>query len=181
MNRASPGQAANPRRDCGASSGGMSMIDAASRGRPKGFTLIDLMVAVAVVAILSVIAYPGYTEAVRKMRRAEARAALMQLMQQEERYYSQTGSYMPFTSASTNANAMKFRWWIGASATGSAYEIKGAICGAGESTSTCIMLTATPGTANVNSSYRDPVCGSLILNSYGIKSTDPSTDSPKCW
>ena len=44
----------------------------------QGFTLIELMIVVAVVAILSSIAYPSYTEYVRRGHRAEARAGLLQ-------------------------------------------------------------------------------------------------------
>ena len=64
----------------------------------RGFTLIDVMVAVVIVGILAAIAYPSYQHAVRKTRRAEARAALMQIMQQEERYYSHATTYIAFAS-----------------------------------------------------------------------------------
>lgn len=59
----------------------------------KGFTLIELMVTVAIVAILASIAYPSYQEQVAKSRRNEAANALMIGAQALERYYSANGRY----------------------------------------------------------------------------------------
>ncbi|WP_296217645.1 type IV pilin protein [Pseudomonas sp. UBA2684] len=62
--------------------------------RIKGFTLIELMVVVAIVGILAAIAYPSYTEYVNRGKRAEVQAALMEAAQALERYYSVNGSYL---------------------------------------------------------------------------------------
>jgi type IV pilus assembly protein PilE len=53
-----------------------------------GFSLIELMVTVAIVAILASIALPAYLSSVRKSRRTEAKAALLDLAGREERYYN---------------------------------------------------------------------------------------------
>jgi prepilin-type N-terminal cleavage/methylation domain-containing protein len=53
----------------------------------KGFTLIELMIAVVVIAILAAIAYPSYQDSVRKSRRADAKSALMEHAQFMERTY----------------------------------------------------------------------------------------------
>ena len=82
----------------------------------RGFTLIEVMVTVVVVAILATIAYPSYQDAVRKTKRAEGRAALMQIMQQEERYYSHATTYIAFTSAATEPEEKKFKWYSADSA-----------------------------------------------------------------
>lgn len=68
--------------------------------RQRGFTLIELMVAVAIIGVLAALAYPSYTEHVRKGRRADAQAALMELAQQLERHYTLHNSYAAATLAS---------------------------------------------------------------------------------
>lgn len=140
----------------------------------KGFTLIELMVVVAIVAILAAVAYPSYQDSVIKTKRAEARAALMQIMQQQERLYSQNNAYSVFSKASPN----NFKWYSGDSAATSSYEIKADAC-TGDTISNCVLLTATPGTANVNSGYVDAKCGNLMLTSTGIKTA--SGTATNCW
>ncbi|CAN5395018.1 type IV pilin protein [soil metagenome] len=144
----------------------------------KGFTLIELMVVSAVMAVIAALAYPSYQESVRKTRRAEGRAALMQLLQQEERYYSQNTTYIAFGSTSSDADEAKFRWYSGESAKVSAYEISAAAC-EGETVQTCVLLTAKPGTQKVNQNHTDPACGNLMLSSTGEKKVSGSAID--CW
>ena len=61
--------------------------------KSKGFTLMELMIAVAVVGILSAIAYPSYVEQLRKTRRADAKAALLNSAQVLERCYTEYNTY----------------------------------------------------------------------------------------
>lgn len=81
----------------------------------KGFTLIEVMITVTIVAILSALAYPSYAESVRKGRRAEARAALLNFMQQQERNLTQHNTYAivaqgatgtPFRTHSASSGAL---------------------------------------------------------------------------
>ena len=65
----------------------------------RGFTLIELMIAVAVVGILAAIAYPSYQEHVRKARRADAQTALLELAQFMERHYTANGRYLTTAGA----------------------------------------------------------------------------------
>lgn len=148
------------------------------KNKLQGFTLIEVMVVVVIVGILAAIAYPSYQDSVRKAKRAEGRAALMQLMQQEERYYSQNTTYIAFSSASTEPNEIKFRWFSADNAAASSYEISAAAC-QGDVIQNCVLLTATPGTAKVNQAYTDSACGNLMLTSTGVKTV--SGDAVNCW
>lgn len=61
----------------------------------QGFSLIELLVVVAMVGILAAIAYPSYQEQIQSGRRSEAQAELMRLAQFMERIYTETGCYNP--------------------------------------------------------------------------------------
>jgi type IV pilus assembly protein PilE len=58
-----------------------------------GLTLVELMVVVAVLAILSAIAYPLYTDLTEQARRADAKIALKHIAMTQERFYSVNGRY----------------------------------------------------------------------------------------
>lgn len=60
----------------------------------RGFTLIELMIVVAVVAILAAIAYPSFDEAVRKSRRGQAKADMVEVAQILERYHTEHNTYV---------------------------------------------------------------------------------------
>lgn len=141
-----------------------------------GFSLIELVAVLAVLAILAGIAYPSYREAMRKAKRAEGRAALFQLMQQQERYYARHNSYIAFSSSSADDEERSFKWYSGARAESSAYEIKAEAC-RDDTIRDCVQLTAMPGTRRVDSRYEDSTCGELTLTSTGIK----HAARPDCW
>ena len=82
-----------------------------SAGHVSGFTLIELMIVVAIVGILSAIAYPSYQQHVRSSRRADAQAALSELAQFMERRFTETNSYaaagpLPFTQSPRDGTAV---------------------------------------------------------------------------
>lgn len=61
--------------------------------KQKGFTLIELMIVVAIIAILAAVAYPSYQDSVTKARRSDAKADLVTLANFMERYFSENYQY----------------------------------------------------------------------------------------
>lgn len=59
----------------------------------NGFTLIELMIVIAVVGILASVAYPSYLEHVRRTNRAEAKTILLEMVQLLERNFTETNRY----------------------------------------------------------------------------------------
>lgn len=74
--------------------------------RLAGFTLIEVMIVVAIVAILAAIAYPSYLDSVRKSKRADARAQLMEVSQYMQRFYSQNDRYDQANDAGGTATTL---------------------------------------------------------------------------
>lgn len=144
------------------------------RASRQGFSLVELMVVLVILAILAAIEYPSYLESMRKTRRAEGRTALMQLMQQQERYYSQHGTYIAFSSAEPNG----YQWFSGTTPAGSSYEIAADACN-DDTLDNCILLVAKPGTRNVNTGHKNDACGDLTLSSNGIKGA--AGHGAQCW
>ena len=127
-----------------------------------GFTLIELMIVVAVIAILAAIALPSYNEHVRKAHRAAARTGLLQAQQWLERASTATGVY-PTTLPSTLT-------WSGDSS--KRYEI----AFAAGNTNAAYTLEAT-----LKSSFTDPKCGKLTLRNTGERGAYGTDSVADCW
>lgn len=146
--------------------------------RASGESLLGILVALAITAILAAVAMPVWSEAVVRMRRSEAQATLQEMMQQQERHFTRFNTYLAFSADSSGEAESQFRWWSGRRPKSSAYEVEGKAC-EGEHIRDCIQLIATPGTAKVDYSFKDPQCERLILTSTGLHLA--SGPGPGCW
>ncbi len=129
--------------------------------RTAGFTLIELMIAVAVVAILAAIAYPNYTEHVRKGRRAEAKAAMGDAANRLERCFTRFNSYAAAECAGVGSGATENGYYaLSISATARSF-----------------TLTATPQNAQA-----DDACGAFTLTHTGVRGLSVTPPAGKvCW
>lgn len=147
----------------------------------SGFTLIEVMIALAIIAILATVALPSYEAYVVKTRRVEARAALLKTMQLQEQYYTRFNKYLAFDHVTAIAD-LPFRPYTGDTASGSYYGLTAQACGsgAGETIDVCVLLIATPGKAASGRAFNDALCGTLSLNSKGMRHAS-GKGGDQCW
>ncbi len=138
-----------------------------------GFTLIEVMIAAAIVAIIAAIAYPSYQDSLRKSRRADARAVLVEAAQFMERFYTDNFCYSNLrTATGCDGTGVALPAALEESPKDGAtkyYDIQLA------ATQTTFTLQAAP-----IGSFSDPVCGTLSLTNTGLKSSSYGTVD-QCW
>lgn len=131
--------------------------------RQRGFTLIELMIAVVIVAILTGIAFPSYQRYVLRSHRVEAQALLSEAAARQERYYSQNNAYASTAAAlnmTSQVNALQYYSLAISNVTDTSY-----------------TLTATAQGAQA----KDGQCLSLSIDQAGTRSNTGTGTGTTCW
>lgn len=122
-----------------------------------GFTIIELLITLAIVGILASIAYPSYQKHIAKVRRNQAIIAIHDTAAQLEQHYNTEHSYKNFTIKNNDKDFYRFEL---------------------ETKINDYKFSAVPvGTQ----AQRDKKCGTLTLDQLGVKTISGSGNLISCW
>lgn len=150
-----------------------------NNNKNQGFTLIELMIVVAIIGILSAIAYPNYTRYVQESKRTDATVAIMSAAQSQEKYYSQNLKYA-FSRADLGISASSENDLYTITISGT--ESDGTTACTATSTS-CTSYTITATAKSGTSQYHDTDCRKMTYTNIGVKGAEDAsgTASTVCW
>lgn len=136
-------------------------------GRMRGFTLLELMIVVVIIAVLAAFAIPAYNRYGFRAHRVDGQELLLRVATAQERFYSTANAYGGLTDIGFDNPAISEKGFYSVTVVAS-------------SSSQAFVATATPVGGQAND-----VCGSLTINNAGVKTPGPASASSNsngsCW
>ena len=134
--------------------------------RVRGFTLLELMIVLSLIAILAAIAVPAYGRFAERARRSDGQNMLLQMAAAQERFFTNNNRYA----------ASVVELGVGGTSEDGHYTLT---IGPGPSGDTqSFLLTASPA---VTSAQASDSCADLTYNSLGVRASSGTTTNGKCW
>jgi type IV pilus assembly protein PilE len=155
----------------GGATGARRAVVRMSSPRHSGFSLIELMIAVVIIAVLVAIAYPSYTKRVTRTRRVAAEACLANYANYMERYYTTNLRYDQDGSAT--ANPYPKQDCASTTQTGAYYNYP-----APATSAATFTIQAVP---TGNQATNDAKCGTISLDQKGTRSVSGTDGVSNCW
>jgi len=146
-----------------------------SRTAQRGFSLIELMIVVAIIAIISAFAYPSYNRYVIKTKRSVAQNALLQVADRQQQFFMDNKR---FATDITNLGFPASPYVVDDNGTPTVAADGDAVYSLSLSNVTATTWTATAVPLNTQLS-RDTYCGSLTITQTGAKGKSGASDD--CW
>lgn len=138
------------------------------KSRSSGFTLIEILIVVAILGILVAIALPTYQTSVLRTHRTEAKSTLLQTVSFQESFYSANNTY------STNANPLSNPVQASVTSENGYFVVTVATCVGGAITN-CFLATAT-----AQGKQTDDSCVNLTIDSFGNRGSSAGV-AADCW
>jgi len=149
-----------------------------------GFTLIELMITVAIIGILLRIAFPVYTNSVKKTRRVDAKTALLDLAQREERYlatanvYSDSAPALGYAAGTTVTTAAPMNVLTGNTAYYQlSVQVPDPAASGAAATSPSFSATAKA----IGSQTADTLCANYTITNTGKQTVSGTGAATDCW
>ncbi len=145
------------------------------RTRINGFTLIEVLVVMAIIGVLTAIAIPAYRQYVVRAARHQAEATMLNLSQMEERFYTNNYTYYAVSALPPVPDPNGWSNFSGDGMSVRKYDIAVNVPNPNSTNPVSFYIQATP-----SNGFADSQCGNLTLDNMGLKGSSLGSVTT-CW